>query len=144
MNSFTLVVHSYQGQDMLIMHEITFHDVNVIRLLIDGEDISSRDPLFEGSLVVFDELEKSRRASGCYLIFTCACGIAEDGGWEGVEVNVSDEFIYWDLAVGNKRMKYVFDRSEYDSEIEAAKLYLSNSPYPIAPTDVIFPEHFHR
>ncbi|NOK34089.1 hypothetical protein D7W79_27130 [Corallococcus exercitus] len=69
----------------LQLEGIRFSEVAFVWIRIDGEEIRSRPP-FSDAVVVFDELEQSATGSGRYLIFTCACGIAEDGGWKGVEV----------------------------------------------------------
>jgi hypothetical protein len=40
---------------------------------------------------VFNELGKSIKEGGKYLIFTCACGIADDGGWDYIDVIKKEE-----------------------------------------------------
>ncbi|WP_147445687.1 hypothetical protein [Corallococcus aberystwythensis] len=122
---------------------IRFSEVAFVRIGIDGEELQSR-PQFSDALVVFDELEKSATGSGRYLIFTCACGIAEDGGWEGVEVDLDDSTVRWTLEVASEPIRFVFDRALYVSEINGLRRQLAHEALPLAPRGVVFPEGFRR
>lgn len=113
-------------------------------MLIDGEDVESSAHLGDEVLVYFDELEKSVGASGNYLIFTCVCGMAEDGGWDGVKVVLSEGVVTWELEVGGRVLLFSFNRDEYVSEIRSARAMLDTTALPVEPQKVGFPKGFHR
>ena len=112
-------------------------------MLIDGEDIEELDG-FEDALVVFEELRKSTESSGKYLIFTCACGVAEDGGWEGVDVSIDGDNVKWEFEVGDKFYRYIFDKNEYLAEVQSIITPIEKTDLQIEPRSVIYPENFVR
>ncbi|MBJ6764141.1 hypothetical protein JGU66_25485 [Myxococcaceae bacterium JPH2] len=142
MNLFGLSLERVVGEERKVLDGIHFSNAVFVRVFIDGDDIGCVDP-FRGSVVVFDELEKSVGASGNYLIFTCACGVAEDGGWEGVEVMQGESTVSWNLDVG-EGFRFVFERSNYVGEITSIKRMLDREALPLVPSAVIFPENFKR
>ncbi|CAM4085032.1 hypothetical protein COSO111634_32865 [Corallococcus soli] len=131
------------GAQTLWREGIPFTECAFVRIAVDGEPLHDR-PRFRDALVVFEELEKSAEASGRYLIFTCSCGIAEDGGWEGVEVEVSTSTITWRLEAEGESFHFVFERDLYVSEIEALRKCLAQEALPLQPLAVTFPAHFRR
>ncbi|WP_216740435.1 hypothetical protein [Hahella sp. HN01] len=143
MNSFTLYPEEYRNGNTLTKDGISFSESVVVKLLIDGEDVEEIGG-FSDALVYFDELRSSIDSSGKYLIFTCANGIAEDGGWEGVSVEFGDETVNWKFEFGGRFFDYTFDRKEYVSEIDSLATYLVNCDLQLAPKSVIFPEVFSR
>jgi hypothetical protein len=144
MENIILYVEEYEGAKNLVKDGINFKDSQIIKILIDGYEIDNNNG-FEDSLIYFDELEKSFEQSGNYLIFTCACGIADDGGWEGVLVKVSDSKITWTIEVGDSILNFSFDKEQYISEVLSVKKHLeSNSLLTLEPCSVTFPEHFSR
>ena len=60
---------------------IKFNNCSYLQLLIDDIDIRLFDE-FDDFLIVYSELYASAQNSGKFLIFTCACGVADDGGWD--------------------------------------------------------------
>ena len=64
---------------------IKFNNCSYLQLLIDDIDIRLFDE-FDDFLIVYSELYASAQNSGKFLIFTCACGVADDGGWDYVNV----------------------------------------------------------
>ena len=128
---------------ILQMDGIRFSDVAFVRMSINGEDLRTRPP-FSDAVVVFDELERSATGSGRYLIFTCACGIAEDGGWEGVDVVFTASTVRWTLEVGLESIRFAFNRAHYVSEIDALRMRVSQEVLPLEPRGVVFPEGFKR
>lgn len=144
MENIILYVEEYGGAKELVKDGINFKNSQVIKLLIDGYEIDSNKG-FEDSLIYFDELEKSFEKSGNYLIFTCACGIADDGGWEGVFVKVSGSKITWTIEVGDSVLNFSFDKEQYVSEVLSVKKHLeSNDALTLEPSSVTFPEDFSR
>ena len=144
MNQIILYVEKYTNSNKLSKDGITFSDVMIIKLLIDGEDIEENE-YFKDGLIYFDELAESMRTTGNYLIFTCACGIAEDGGWEGVKVDIADTEVKWTMEVGDSRLSYTFSRVEYTNEINSVKKILEEKgSLTIEPASVVFPDGFKR
>lgn len=144
MENIILYVEEYEGDKKLVKDGISFKNSQIIKILIDGYEIDNNN-CFEDSLIYFDELEKSFEQSGNYLIFTCACGIADDGGWEGVLVKVLDSKITWTIEVGDSILNFSFDKEQYISEILSVRKHLeSNNLLTLEPCSVTFPEHFSR
>lgn len=141
MNSLTLFLDPIV--EVKIIDGISFSNVGIIRCWIDGEALDDLVD-FSGSLMYFEELEASKLASGRYLIFTCACGIAEDGGWDGVIVNHTADVVEWEIAAGSKTYFYEFDKNQYFDQIALLKKSINLSLLPMEPNNVIFPLHFHR
>ncbi|WP_426752385.1 hypothetical protein [Myxococcus sp. Y35] len=143
MNVLSLSVERLTDGRWVDKEGIRFSESALIKVSIDGEDIEQIEA-FRDSLVVFEELEKSAGASGNYLIFTCACGMAEDGGWEGVKVVVEESTLSWSVDVGPAPVHFVFERSNYVAEIESVRKMLEVEPLPLEPRAVGFPMNFKR
>jgi hypothetical protein len=143
MNHITLYVEQYFGENELSKNGLHFNDIVVVKLLIDGADIEDSQ-YFQDGIIYFDELEASTKGSGNYLIFTCGCGIAEDGGWEGVSVTIDDDEVRWLLEVGDHVFKYTFSKSDYLKEVESIRSYLGKCDQTLEPTTVVFPDGFER
>lgn len=143
MHSFTVYPEEYENGRTLTKDGITFSDSLVVKILIDGEDIEEVGG-FSDAFIYFDELKNSIASSGSYLIFTCANGIAEDGGWEGVIVDISNDVVTWKFEYGDRNFTYTFDKNEYISEIGSVVDFIANSKLRLEPRSVIYPEGFSR
>ncbi len=144
MNSISIYIEEYRDANILIKDGINFNNIEVIKILIDGEDIEE-DKHFSDAMIYWRDLSLSYHKTGQYLIFTCACGIADDGGWEGVYVTVDDKHIRWELEVGNKIYAYKFDKEQYISEIKSVKDFLkSNAVLTLEPRTVVYPEGWNK
>lgn len=141
MNRLSLNTKIITADERLVIDGIEFNNAVLIKLSID--DVSSEKlGNLDSALVVFSELQKSLSGSGCYLIFTSASGIADDGGWEGVDVNFSSDKVNWDFIVEDSSYHYEFDFQEYEREILSLSKELSRlrTKYEVEPTEVFFPE----
>jgi hypothetical protein len=143
MNLLNLCVEQISDGRQVFRDGICFSNVLLVGMFIDGQNIEERE-VFRDSLVYFDELERSVESSGNYLIFTCACGVAEDGGWEGVKVEVTESTVSWELEAGAEVLRFTFERKAYVSEIESVRKVLQSSSLPLEPGAVVFPEDFKR
>ena len=96
----------------------------------------------DDGLIVPSELEKSTYSSGDYLIFTDVSGIADDGGWDYVQVIHEDKLVYWRFEFNRGQIELVFDLPEYKKEIVGIMNQLELLPKNIIiePSQVIFPE----
>ncbi len=142
-NSIVIYIEEYRKGSELIKHGICFNNSLLIKILIDGESIDELDG-FEDAFVVFEELLESTKSSGKYLIFTCACGIAEDGGWEGVIVIVDETEVTWEFELGDKNYQFKFGKKEYVSQVQSILIPLKETELQVEPASVIFPENFNR
>lgn len=143
MDTLALYLDRFEDGRLLEKDGIVFSNVSIVKLLIDGEDLDDVYS-FQNSLIYFNELRESTLNSGSYFIFTCACGVAEDGGWEGVIVTHSGEVVEWTIDVGSRVYRYVFNKQRYCDEIEALRMAINISNLPMEPRQVIFPLGFHR
>lgn len=142
MNTIRLELENVAGRQ-LIRDGIVFEDIAIVRVFVDEEDLlESVD--FDGALICFDELTHSMLGRGNYLIFTCACGIAEDGGWEGVAVEMTETTVSWHVEAATRALDYCFDRTGYASAIEAVAKRLAINALPLEPRGVVFPDGFQR
>jgi hypothetical protein len=111
-------------------HEgIKFSCCTFIDIYIDDEPLNMNSS-FEG-VVYWPELRKSAEGSGAFLLFTCYCGIAEDGGWEPVEVKHDATSVSW-LFERNGSREYRFSRSDYLFAVTRCETDLDLERYPLA------------
>lgn len=129
------------GDTVLNLDGVSFSQCSYIKLLIDGVDIRTY-PAFEDMLVVFNELKDTLKRNGNYLIFTCACGIADDDGWDYVNLVHKNNFINWNFK---REIIYSFN---FEKELYLTKILhlekeinsLLKEGFPLIPKNVIFPE----
>ncbi len=141
MNTITLYVDEFKGpNNLLIKSGISFCDVQIVKLLIDGEDILMSEG-FEDTLLYFNELATSYRESGKYLLFTSSSGVTLEGVWERVEVVLGSYTIKWAFELGDKIYEYEFKKDEYISEVKSIEEYLrNNNELDLEPVSVVYPE----
>lgn len=142
MNTIRLELENVVGRQW-IRDGIVFEDIAIVRVFVDEEDLLET-PDFDGALVYFDELKRSMSERGNYLIFTCACGIAEDGGWEGVAVEMTETTVGWHLEAATRALDYCFERAAYASAIETMVTRIGTGTLPLEPRAVVFPEWFRQ
>lgn len=120
---------------------INFSGVAYILLFIDDICMNRQQP-FDEAFVIFEELHKSVSKSGKYLLFTSVSGIADDAGWNPVEVIISGEEATWMFEINDLTIKYSFDKNEYDSEIKGLEEKIMQLPLEIKlePISIIWPE----
>jgi len=123
------------------IHGIIFNNSAFIKIYIDYEDILAKEN-FSSSVLVFDELNKSKISNGQYLIFTCTCGVADDAGWDLINVEKLNDVIIWKFERDNENIIYIFSYSEYCDKINLIMeniKKLGNSII-LEPNIVVFPE----
>lgn len=117
---------------------IEFRNRTFIEVKIDDWPIIKMNA-FAGSVIFWPELLKSSEKTGKYLIFTCICGVADDSGWEVINVIHSDNQISW-VFERNGEHKYHFDKRKYIHQIRECEKRLKLSEYPLDLESAIFPE----
>jgi hypothetical protein len=80
----------------ITMDGVLFKNCAIIELFIDEKNITQTD--FKGSFIHFDELKSSTQGTGKFLIFTCACGVADDAGWQRINVIHQHDQIDWQFT----------------------------------------------
>ena len=116
MNRLKINVVTLKEDEYLIRDSIRFENCSYLQLLIDDKDIATY-PDFEDILIVPSELRKSSLQTGEYLLFTCACGVADDGGWSKIKVTHSEAIVQWDFLRG-KPYCFKFSKENYLKEIQ--------------------------
>ena len=77
MNNIKINLINLESTDCVIFDNIKFNNCSYLQLLIDDIDIRLFDE-FDDFLIVYSELYASAQNS--------ACGVADDGGWDYVNV----------------------------------------------------------
>ena len=134
MNKLKINVVTLKEDEYLIRDSIRFENFSYLQLLIDYEDIATY-PDFEDMIIVPSELCKSSLQTGEYLLFTCACGVADDGGWSKIKVTHSEAIVQWDFLRG-KPYCFKFSKENYLKEIQI----INKKSYTFIPKEIIFPE----
>jgi hypothetical protein len=140
-NKLNLQVKVTAGNDVFTLDNIDFESSVLVEGSVDGSFFWNMTDL-EDSLLVFSELEKSLQGSGKYLIFTAATGIADSGGWDGVNVTNNQISIVWDFNRDESEYHFEFELSQYRREILTLKEKLVDLAikYTLEPSALIFPE----
>lgn len=126
----------------IIRDGIEFENISFIKPIIDGKSIFETEDFID-SFVVYDELVETLGDRTKYLIFTCACGVADDGGWNGVAVVKSSQTIIWKVKKYFDTIEYIFDLNNYRSELYKLKNEIESlKPTNLEPMYVTFPEEW--
>jgi hypothetical protein len=134
MNRLKINVVTLKEDEYLIRDSIRFENCSYLQLFIDDEDIATY-PDFEDILIVPTELYKSSLQSGEYLLFTCACGVADDGGWATIKVTHLEAIVQWDF-LRDKPYCFKFSKENYLKEVQV----INKEDYSFIPKEIIFPE----
>jgi len=81
-----------------------------------------------------------------FLIFTSASGIADEGGWGGVDVKFDDDSVTWSFLAGDEKYHFVFSRDNYIRAISSLEQKVDALPnnLVIEPEHVFFPEEWEQ
>ena len=134
MNRLKINVVTLKKDEYLIRDSIRFENCSYLQLFIDDKDIATY-PDFEDMLIVPSELRKSSLQSGEYLLFTCACGVADDGGWATIKVTHSEAIVQWDF-LRDKPYCFKFSKENYLKEVQV----INKEDYSFIPKEIIFSE----
>lgn len=141
MNQLSLNANIIRKNEQLIIDGIEFSRAILIELIIDSLP-SGKMKYLDIALVCLSELVRSLSGTGCYLIFTSASGIADEGGWEGVQVKFDGDRVVWNFEVEDETYHFEFDAKEYEREIRSMenKLVALTKEFELEPAEVFFPE----
>jgi hypothetical protein len=124
-----------------VFEGIMFSNIAYIIVSIDNENLLKNE-LFEGSFVYFDELKKSANNGGNFLIFTSISGIADDAGWNFINVLHEDNSIKWVFKRDDFKFSYLFDKNDYVQEVNylANKIASLDKYLTLEPSHIVYPE----
>ncbi len=127
----------------IIRDAISFSNIAFINPIVDGKSLFESED-FADSFMVYEELMKSSKDSGKYLLFTCACGVADDGGWNGVNVEKNDTEVNWEIDRNTHIIKFTFDGNQFESELKKliSEVNSLSQGFSLEPTHVNFPEEW--
>ncbi|KZZ46995.1 hypothetical protein A3759_18480 [Thalassolituus sp. HI0120] len=124
--------------ELLSRDGIEFKNNTFIELDVDHQPYLIYEAFEEGT-VYWPELKASCLCSGEYLIFTCACGIADDAGWNLITVTHSESEVIWDFY-RNGKQRFCFDKANYQSQINECERQMNLIQFPLAVEHAVFPE----
>lgn len=139
MNILALPIEIVGASNVKDIDGIQFSSCAFVQIEVDGDALLERED-FRGSSVYFEELKKSVLGSGQFLIFTCACGIADDGGWTRVDVEHKSGTVSWAFERAGQ-IRFVFALPQYTAAIQSCRAALEAVPtsFVIEPQHVVFP-----
>ena len=140
MNRLSLLLRRIEAPQVETLDGIKFSDCAIIEAEVDGTNLRNQD-WFDSSLPVLSELIASANRSGNYLLFTCACGVADDGGWEEVRVLHDDDKVSWEFERDGLRT-YMFDSQQYQDAITSLSTEAEalDSAFTLEPRGIVYPE----
>jgi len=143
MNNISLTAKTILDKEFLIIDGIEFANAVIIQLAIDCVLVTELKNM-EISLVVFPELIDSLSGNGRYLIFTSASGIADEGGWAGVDVKYKGNVVEWDFEIEGISYHFEFNFLQYERELCDMKKTLKDliNKFDLEPTEFFLPEEW--
>ncbi len=123
--------------DSLEKDGLEFYNNTFIEVIIDGYPLKDTEA-FEDGEVFWPELKRSIEGSGKYLIFTCICGVAEDAGWEEINVIHKENMIIWEFD-RNSSFQFRFNKEDYIKEVNLCESLLNLSDFPLGVDEAIWP-----
>lgn len=139
MNDFHCYLKRYEGKHIFEKDGLCFTNSAMLYIEIDGEDLYALED-FDGAIVVADELIKSARVSGRYLIFTELNGIADEGRWDGVLVTHDSDCVTWIFEADWGRFNYSFNPQQYKQVLAEIATQIQMLDLTLEPSAVIFPQ----
>ena len=126
----------------VVLDDIRFSDIYYVELLINGLKLTDYSGDFTDYFAVLSELMKSVHDPGDYLLFTCACGIADDGGWELVRVEHISSRVRWCILVGSESLTFTFNLQDAKAEVRrVADRVTQDILLRLEPKYVVYPEN---
>jgi len=105
-----------------------------IKLLLDSVEF------MESESVILEELLRSTKGGGEFLIFTCTCGIADCGGWEYVKVMHEENVVKWHFTRDEREYAFEFEALSYMGEIERMAFEIGRRNIKLSPAHWVAPE----
>ena len=140
MNSIEFELEVIEADQVVEYDSIEFSSCCLVRVKIDNEYLHHQNK-FEDVVLVLAEVEKSCQQNGDYLIMVCACGIADDGGWDKIKVSHTDKLINWNFF-REEKFTFSFEKGQYISSLKyiVEKYKKIAIDYELEPSVVVDPE----
>jgi hypothetical protein len=125
-----------------ILDGIDFFESVLVECRLNGITLFD-DLFFHDSLANPSGMIASAKETGEYLLFTCACGIADDGGWGLTKVVHLQSTVSWTIVRGESKREFEFDRTAYRGSMRCLQQEIeefSKRGIPIEPRTVFPPE----
>ena len=121
-----------------IIDGILFENAVFVNIIINSIKVN----ITEDTLSIASELIKSSKGSGQYLIFTSISGIADELGWNYINVTHKHNVINWYFEYENQIYNYNFSKIQYIDIIYNLEQKINNIPnkFHVEPSEVVFPE----
>jgi hypothetical protein len=127
MNEIKLSLYVMEQSEQLNIDGIDFESAAFVKVDFQSTANEAESDLIS-SLIVFSELLKSADGDGKYLIFTSASGVADDGGWSGVNVRHQGASIAWEFWAQENKYRLEFNTDSYLNQIKEMNLSISLLP----------------
>lgn len=136
MDTFQLTIELIK--DPIERDGISFSQCNFLTIEINGvaHDMIAE---FKDGAVYWEELRKSAKESGKYLIFTCFCGIPDDAGFDYIRVEHEGKNVIWS-SNRSSQTTFVFSKQRYLNQILGCEEKLEKGIFPVAITSSEYPE----
>jgi hypothetical protein len=97
------------------------------------------------ALLNFDAFFNSTKKDGRYLLFTSLTGIADDGGWDYIEVKHQYQEVLINFTYSNYKFDFKFSKKQYLEEVEKTKLNIElikrdKKHLTLEPRFIVYPE----
>ncbi len=138
MNKIDFKLEILQGNEIFEYESIIYSNCAFIKLIIDNIDLIKETKDRKG-VVVWSELKKTKDNSGKFLILTCVCGVADDGGFQLVTVEHGETIVKW-IFNDETKLLWEFDKMDYDLKLSKLDSQIEKLTVPLEPTNILFPE----
>lgn len=140
MNNLKLELDILRGEDWIEYENVIYSNCAFIRLIIDGRNLITETKDRKG-VIVWEEIKKTINESGRFLILTCVCGVADDAGFDLVNVERKENSVSWQFN-DESNWNWEFLIEDYDQEIKRLEKEINELDINILiePDNVIFPE----
>jgi hypothetical protein len=144
MNKINFKIETYEKSNALEIGGIFFDSSILIKLIVDGEDVI-QSKMDGDALLNFDAFFNSTKKDGRYLLFTSLTGIADDGGWDYIEVKHQYQEVLINFTYSNYKFDFKFSKKQYLEEVEKTKLNIElikrdKKHLTLEPRFIVYPE----
>lgn len=128
-------------EEIVEIDGISFSNIAYVLVFIDKVSLFDKE-FFKESFLCFEELKKSKKESGNYLLFTSVSGIADDAGWDYIKVEHYNGCVKWNIERDDEYISYTFDQNQYIEEVLGLEVEVDKleKSIELEPKHVIYPE----
>ncbi|MFN6944507.1 MAG: hypothetical protein ACK4ND_06135 [Cytophagaceae bacterium] len=133
LNNLELELAILEGAEQVEYKNIIYSNCAFIKLIVDGIDLI-KETEDRKSVINWGELIKTKFDSGNFLLLTCMCGDATDGGFKKVKVERNEDTVKWTFN-DNSNIIWTFDINKYDKAISRMEHELETLTVKLEPFD---------